>query len=199
MESPAVYTTTKVAHHQNRSRTGVHPVKFNLWLFLVSVVMLFAAFTSAYIVRRAEGQWVSFTLPNAFYISTFLALVTSLLLSIARSKAKNDQIFALRLFTFLPVLTGSAFVATQFWGFNQLIAEHVYLVGNAAGSFFYGITTIHALHVIGGIIALLVTMFSVWRYRVHSKRMLGIDMTATYWHFVDGLWIYLFVFFLLLR
>lgn len=126
-------------------------------------------------------------------------MLTSLLLMLAQRQARQDQIGQLRLFTLLPVVSGIGFVLSQIWGFSQLVQEHVYMVGNAAGSFFYAITSIHALHVVGGIFALAVTAASVFRYRVHSKNMLGINLTATYWHFIDGLWIYLFIFFLLLR
>jgi cytochrome c oxidase subunit 3 len=161
--------------------------------------MLFAGLISAYIVRRAEGQWVHFELPSAFYLSTGLVLITSILLYTAQFQAKKNRIGKLRLFLGLGTVTGLSFIASQFLGFSQLVDKHIYMVGNVSGSFMYAITGIHALHVLGGVIALILAIVAAWRYRIHSRRMLHLELTTTYWHFIDALWVYLFVFFLALH
>jgi cytochrome c oxidase subunit III len=182
----------------------MNPKKFSLWLFLVTVTMLFAAFTSALIVSRADaiqkGTWQSFPIPIAFTVSTILIALSSISLQWAYFEAKRDEIYRNRIMLWITLALGAAFVYSQWIGFGQLVAEKAFLSsGNVGTSYFYIITGVHALHIIGGIFFLIGTLISSYRYRVHSRSMLRINLCATYWHFIGGLWIYLFALLNLIR
>jgi len=182
-----------------RKTLSMNPKKFILWLFMVTIVMLFAAFTSAYIVRQSEGNWVVFELPMMFYYSTGILLVSSITIHLAYINAKRDNLSALKLATIITFILGLLFIYTQFNGWKSLVEQGVYLVGNPSGSFLYIITGLHGAHIIAGIIFLSILLFSTIKYKVHSKNMLLMEMSATFWHFLDILWVYLFIFLILNR
>lgn len=182
-----------------RKTLSMNPKKFILWLFMVTIVMLFAAFTSAYIVRQSEGNWVVFELPLMFYYSTGILLVSSITIHIAYINAKRDNLSIVKLATISTFILGLLFVYTQFNGWKSLVEQGVYLVGNPSGSFLYIITGLHGAHIIAGIIFLSILLFSTIKYKVHSKSMLLMEMSATFWHFLDILWVYLFIFLILNR
>ena len=195
----ATMTPSRKALRQDTTQFGMHPRKFTLWIFLVTVTMLFAGMTSAMVVRRADGNWAWFQVPSVFYVSCGLALLSSAALIYAQRCARANDITPLRISLWVTALLGCAFLASQYFGFVALSKIGVMLVGNPSGSFFYVVAGMHALHVIGGIIAIFATLVQAYRYRVHSRSMLGIGLTSTYWHFVGGLWIYLFAILILLR
>lgn len=178
---------------------SMHPKKFAMWLFLASVGMLFAAFTSAYIVRQAEGNWVYFELPKLFYYTTLIILLSSVTMQWAYSSAKKDNLDRVKLLVAMTVILGIVFLAGQVMAWGELVKISVYLVGNPSGSFLYVLTGLHGLHLVSAIIFLLVVLNSTWKYKVHSKNMAQMEMCTTYWHFLTGLWLYLFVFLLLYR
>jgi len=178
---------------------SMHPKKFAMWLFLASVGMLFAAFTSAYIVRQAEGNWVYFELPKLFYYTTLIILLSSVTMQWAYSSAKKDNLDRVKLLVAMTVILGIVFLAGQVMAWGELVKISVYLVGNPSGSFLYVLTGLHGLHLVSAIIFLLVVLNSTWKYKVHSKNMTQMEMCTTYWHFLTGLWLYLFVFLLLYR
>ncbi len=182
---------------QPKATLSMHPKKFALWLFIVTIVMLFAAFTSAYIVRQSEGDWLEFSLPDVFWVTSGIILLSSATMHWAYFSAKKNNLNHLKLSMILTTLLGIAFVIGQFFSWKALVAENVYFVGNPAGSFVYVLTGLHGFHLLGGIIFLLVMVFQSFRYKVHSKNLDQIEMCATYWHFLDGLWLYLFLFLLL--
>jgi len=182
-----------------RKTLSMNPKKFILWLFMVTIVMLFAAFTSAYIVRQSEGNWVVFELPMMFYYSTGILLISSITIHLAYINAKRDNLSALKLATIITFILGLLFIYTQFNGWKSLVEQGVYLVGNPSGSFLYIITGLHGAHIIAGIIFLSILLFSTIKYKVHSKNMLLMEMSATFWHFLDILWVYLFIFLILNR
>lgn len=173
---------------------GMHPKKFALWLFIVSVVMLFAALTSAYIVRQAEGDWYLFKLPRMFTLSTVVIILSSLTMHYAYISGKKDNISGLRIGIILTTLLGFAFLLMQFLGWKAMVEMNVYFVGNPSGSFVYVITAVHAAHLVSAVIFLFVMLVLAFRFRVHSRKILTLEMCATYWHFLGILWIYLFIF-----
>ncbi len=173
-----------------------------LWLGIVGMVMLFAGFTSAYVVRQAKGDWLQFTIPLAFFVSTALIIISSITMNWALTAAKNEQLKNIKTAMLLTLLLGIGFVFSQYWGWKGLVSQHIYFTGpgsNASGSFFYIITFMHLLHLLGGIISLMVVYFKALAERYHAKDYLGIQLCAIYWHFLDGLWIYLFLFLYLIR
>ena len=188
--------TTPVAE-EPKLTLSMHPKKFALWLFLVTVMMIFAAFTSAYIVRQSEGNWLEFDLPQSFWITSVIILLSSITMHWAYYSAKRDQIRNVKVAMGITVVLGVAFLVGQFVAWGDLVDMNVFFVGNPAGSFVYVLSGLHAAHLISGVIVLLITLVSAIRYKIHAKRMDQIEMCATYWHFLDGLWLYLFVFLLL--
>ena len=180
-----------------KATLSMHPKKFAMWLFIVTVVMIFAAMTSAYIVRQSEGNWLEFDLPQSFWLTSGIILLSSVTMHWAYWSAKRDNLKSLRIAMIVTTVLGVAFLVGQYLAWGDLVAMDVYFVGNPGGSFVYVLSGLHAAHLIGGVVFLLITLVSVLRYRVHAKSMDQIEMCATYWHFLDGLWLYLFVFLLL--
>lgn len=178
---------------------SMHPKKFALWLFIVTIFMIFAALTSAYIVRRADGNWLIFELPNLFLVTTCIILVSSGTMHWAYRAVKKDNLEAAKLAIVITTVLGISFLAGQFLAWGELVKNSIHLVGNPSGSFVYIISGLHGLHIVGGVVFLIVVLISIFQYKVHSKNLLRVEMCATYWHFLDGLWLYLFVFLLLTR
>ncbi len=176
---------------------SVNPKIFTMWLFIVSIVMLFAAFTSAYLVRKAEGNWVEFKLPDLFYYSTGVLIASSISMHAALIAAKKDQFNALRLSISITFVLGLLFLVMQYYGWAQLVEMNVYFVGNPSGSFVYVFSGLHGLHLISGLIVLLVALVAAFRLRINAKALTQIKICSTYWHFLDALWVYLFLFLLI--
>ena len=175
---------------------SMHPKKFALWLFIVSVVMIFAGLTSAFIVRQAEGNWLDFELPRIFWVTSGVIILSSLTMHWAYRSAKRDQLDQLKLALGITTALGFAFLVGQWYSWVALVDIDVYFVGNPAGSFLYVLTGLHAIHLISGVIFMIIVLISSFRYKIHSKRMTTLEMCATYWHFLGGLWLYLFMFLL---
>ena len=178
---------------------AMHPKKFAMWLFLGSVLMLFAAFTSAYIVRQAEGNWLYFELPQLFYSTTVIILLSSVSMQWAYFAAKKDNLEIAKVMIAITAVLGVAFLIGQLLGWNDLVQNSIHFVGNPSGSFLYVLTGLHGLHVISAIVYLFIVLVSVFRLKIHSRNLAPLEMCATYWHFLGGLWLYLFVFLILNR
>jgi cytochrome c oxidase subunit 3 len=178
---------------------AMNPKKFALWLFIVSVVMIFASMTSAYIVRQAEGNWLFFELSQLFWINTGIILVSSITMHWAYLSAKRDKLESVKIATIITTILGISFLVGQYLAWGDLVTNRVHFVGNPSGSFVYVISGLHGLHIIGGVVFLLILLNSTFKYKVHSKSLNQIEMCVTYWHFLGGLWLYLFIFLLLNR
>lgn len=176
---------------------SMNPKKFGLWLFMVTVVMIFASLTSAYIVRQAEGNWVLFELPWLLWATSFVILLSSATMHWTYLAAKRDDLEKVKLGIILTLSLGVVFLIGQFYAWGALVDMSIFFVGNPSGSFLYVLTGLHGLHLVSGIIFLIIVLISTFKYKVHSKNLLQIQMCSTYWHFLGGLWIYLFVFLLL--
>ncbi|WP_374756174.1 cytochrome c oxidase subunit 3 [Larkinella rosea] len=174
----------------------MNPKKFILWMFVVSIVMLFAAMTSAYLVRRAEGNWLEFKMPAIFMYSTVVLLVSSASMHWAYRAAKKDDFGVLRTAISITFAFGLAFLVMQFLGWKDLVAQNVYFVGNPSGSFMYVFTGLHAFHLISGLLVLLFALRAAFKLKIHAKNLTQIEVCMTYWHFLDILWVYLFGFLL---
>lgn len=177
--------------------------KMMLWFGIISLSMSFAGLTSAYVISSERDDWLTdFVIPEAFYISLFLIVassVTMILAKIAVKKEKNSQGMLLLILTFL---LGIAFIFYQFTGFNEIIENGYYFTGSESSittSFIYLVVLIHLAHIIAGLIALLVVIYNHSRQRYAKGKTLGVELAATFWHFVDVLWIYLFFFFYFVR
>lgn len=187
----------QVVQREYRS-SHIHPLKFALWVGIASIVMMFGAFTSAYLVRRAAGNWYEFKLPDVFWGSTLVILLSSWTLH-ASYRAFNRGVEHLykRLLTATLAL-GLLFVGLQYAGWQAMTAMGATFTVNPSSSFIYVISGVHALHVLGGIAALIVALIYafVLPFKPTPRRRLRFQLVVHYWHFVDVLWVYLFVFFL---
>ena len=181
---------------------GVSPVKFTVWLFIVSITMMFAAFTSAYIVRRSEGNWQDFALPAGMLVNTILLVLSSISLQYGYFAAKKDNLKALKTALFVTFVLGVAFLLGQWSVWSELVDNKIFFGGataNPSGSFLYVLTGVHGFHLVTGLIYLIIVLNSAFRFKVHSKNMLQLEMCTTYWHFLGALWIYLYLFLIIYK
>lgn len=176
---------------------SMHPKKFALWLFIVSVVMVFAGMTSAYIVRQSEGNWLEFDLPDVFWYNSGIIVLSSFSIHWSYLAAKRDDFNSLKLGLIVTTLLGLSFLVGQWYSWIALVEQDVYFVGNPAGSFMYVFTGLHGLHLVSGVIFLIIVLISSLGNKIHSQNMPQMEMCVTYWHFLGGLWLYLFMFLLL--
>ena len=196
-----------------------------LWLGIVSIVMLFAGLTSAYIVRQGEGKWVDFALPQLFKLSSLIIILSSVTMQWGLVSVKKNNIRNLKTALLLTVILGFGFVISQYYAWTDLYHNGIVFTGtikdiktdfhyvpsgkesvtdvsdagNVAGSFLYVITGLHVAHVLVGLIALII-VFSralIGKYTVVNYN--GVKMCAIFWHFLGGLWLYLFLFLLYIR
>ncbi|MCL7762253.1 cytochrome c oxidase subunit 3 [Polaribacter sp. Z014] len=173
-----------------------------LWISMISMVMFFAGLTSAYVISMKRDDWVSFDLPQAFFISTALIIASSITLFFSQRALKNDKRQLSLLLIIATLLLGVGFIWQQYVGFNQLKSVGLFFTGpesTVSTSFIIGITFMHVLHLLAGIIVLLVVIYNHFKYKYKSDNMLGFELGAIFWHFVDILWIYLFFFFYFIR
>lgn len=168
-----------------------------LWLFLVSITLLFAALTSAYLVRKDGANWLQFDLPEAFTQSTIVLIGSSLTMILAVWLAKKNR-WASGLAILLTLGLGLWFTQLQFQGWRDLTASGIFFIDNVnqnvSGSFFYVLTAFHLAHLISGLIALLVVFIRSLLGHYEKGKTAGLRRTAIYWHFLDFLWLYLFLF-----
>ncbi len=184
---------------KEKTRNKIPSKKFALFVGCASILMMFAAFTSAYVVRQAAGNWLEFRLPDIFWYNTIVLLVSSITLHLSYRSFKSGNTTMYRGLMVLTFLLGIAFLVLQYQGWLALEAIGVELTGNPSGSFVYVISGVHAAHILGGLAALTVALIHafVLPHKITPARKLRFDLTLTYWHFVDLLWIYLLVFFTL--
>ena len=190
-------TSMSLAVATEYRQNKIHPKKFALWVACASMLMLFAAFTSAYIVRQAAGNWLEFQLPNVFYISTAVILLSSVSLHASYLSFKRGKTQAYRVLLGITLILGLAFLVLQYQGWVAMTEMGAGLTTNPSSSFIYVISGVHAAHLLGGVAALVVAIIHAVAlpHKVTKARKLRFEMTSIYWHFVDFLWLYLLVFF----
>ena len=174
---------------------SMNPKKFMLWLAIVSIMMMFAGWTSGYLVRKAEGRWHEFEIPQIFWYSTAILLISSVSMIFAVQAAKKDNFNTLKTSISITFVFGIAFLVMQVLGFSDLIQNKLFFAGSdIASSWLYALVGLHAAHVISGLVVLLISLISAFGFKKESKNLLRIQLCATYWHFLDLLWLYLFLF-----
>ena len=169
-----------------------------LWVSMISMVMFFAGLTSAYVISMQRDDWVEFELPQAFYVSTFLIVLSSITLQFSQYFIKTNKRQLSLILVVLTFLLGVGFIWQQYVGFNQLKSIGLFFTGpesTVSTSFIIGITFLHVLHLLAGVIVLFVVIYNHFKYKYNPDDMLGFELGAIFWHFVDILWIYLFFFF----
>jgi cytochrome c oxidase subunit 3 len=176
----------------------IHPHKFTMWVAIGSILMMFAGLTSAFIVKSNQAGWQEVVIPKIFWLSTTAILLSSVTIQMALRSFKHREMNQYRLLIGITLLLGIAFVLLQWTGFQQLWAQRITFKGSGAGQFLYVIFGLHALHVIGGVITLIVMFIKAFAGNIKLYSSVPVEVAATYWHFVDILWIYLLIFFLVI-
>ncbi|MDX5404708.1 MAG: cytochrome c oxidase subunit 3 [Bacteroidota bacterium] len=177
-----------------------------LWIGIASMAMAFAGLTSGYIVSRSSlletNEWLVFPLPKIFYASTIIILISSFVIGLGVKKIKEGKVREANLLLLVTLILGIAFGLAQLMGWGDLLEESIYFTGpghNTAGSWVYVLTGFHLAHVTAGLITLLVTWIRSMSGKYTQDNTLGYEMAAIFWHFLDVLWIFLFLFLLFYR
>ena len=169
-----------------------------LWFGIISLIMSFAGLTSAVLVSRKREDWMQdFEMPSAFLISCVLIIVSSLTFIVVKRALKNDNRTLTTIMLLLTFGLGIAFIYSQFYGFGQIVSSGYNFTGptsNVTMSFIYVIAAVHILHVVAGLISLLVVIYNHFKQKYNATDMLGMNLSATFWHFIDILWLFLFLF-----
>jgi len=172
--------------------------KMMLWFGIVSLIMSFAGWTSAFVVSSSREDWLDgFKLPSSFTISVVLIIISSLILIFAKRALKSGNRSQTTLFLLITFGLGVGFIVSQLIGFQQIIDLGYNFTGptsNITMSYIYIIAAVHILHVVVGLICLLVVIYNHFKQKYNTENMLGFELAANFWHFVDILWLYLFLF-----
>lgn len=175
-------------------RTPPAASRAGIQVALVSVSMLFASLTLFFLERRALGApWPRLPFPKVLYLNTLVLLASSAAFERAWRALSADRLSAFRAWLYATLGLGVAFVGGQWLAWRSLAAAGVYLKGNPSSAFFYFVTGAHALHLAGGLAALAYLAFRARELRWGLRRRTVVEVTRLYWHFMDGLWVYLFV------
>jgi cytochrome c oxidase subunit 3 len=182
---------------EHKSRTG-RSYKLILLFSMVSMTMMFAGLTSAFVVSKSRVDWLTdFELPIAFYYSTIVIIGCSVTFHLAKKAIQKDNKSTTTAFLIATLALGILFVILQFMGFGQIVQDGYYFTGSESSittTFLYVVTVVHLMHLAGGVISLLIIIYNHFKQKYNSGQTLGIELGAMYWHFLDFLWIYLFVF-----
>jgi cytochrome c oxidase subunit 3 len=180
---------------------AIEPQKYRIgmWVALASILMLFVSLTSAYIVRQVPalngGQvdWVPLEMPPVLWVNTIVLLLSSVTIELARRSLKRNEYRVFNRWISITTLLGICFLAGQLIAWRQLTQQGIYVDTHPHSSFFYLLTSLHAIHLLGGVIALCFVTVAALRLRIGMKKRSAVNVTTLYWHFMDGLWIYLFL------
>lgn len=199
-------TVDRQTYQQHQGESRIHPLRFAMWAGIACLIMMFAALTSAYIVRKGAGNWTEFRMPFNFIISAAIMLLSSFSIHWAYLSFKHDKLNPYRFALGTTLLLSLGFLFSQYLGWQKMQEYGIYLSGNPSGSFVYVISYLHVAHVLGGllfiVIAFMKSLFvfnnpaNFLIHRTDSNKSVRIELLATYWHFVDVLWLYLLVFFM---
>jgi cytochrome c oxidase subunit 3 len=184
---------------------GVHPQKFMLWIAMASMTMFFAALTSALLIKKGDFRvWENFRMPGVFIYSTFTIIAVSVVMQLALHSYRKAMFARFRTLLGLSFFLAIVFLLLQLRGWQVLMQMGMPINGNVAGQFIYLLTSMHGLHIVGGLTALLVVLIGAIRSRkdpiyelrdiINPKRQLNLELLVGFWHYIDAVWIYLFFF-----
>jgi cytochrome c oxidase subunit III len=181
-------------HNQRKARS----YKLLLLFGMISMFMMFAGLTSAYLVSASRKDWVhTMILPPAFLISTILIIMSSITVHLAKKAIQKDNQKNTTIFLLATLVLGIAFVFFQFRGFSQIVEMGYFFTGSESSvtsSFLYVLTILHLAHLFAGIISLLIVIYNHFKQKYNASQSTGIELAAMFWHFLDFLWVYLFLF-----
>lgn len=191
-------TITKTETAAEEKLRKAKSAKLILLFAMVSMTMMFAGLTSAFVVSKSRADWLkNFELPTAFYYSTAVILACSVTFYLAKKAIQKDNRSATTALLLGTLALGILFVVLQFAGFGQIVESGYYFTGEGSSittTFLYVVTVTHLLHLAGGLISLLIIIYNHFKQKYNSTQTLGIELGAMYWHFLDLLWLYLFLF-----
>jgi len=177
--------------------------KMMLWFGMISLTMSFLGITSGYIVSKERADWLTdFQIPEAFYISLFVILLSSITFYFAKKYVIAQQKKQGMIFLIITFLLGITFILLQFKGFSEIISSGYFFTGSESTittSFIYLVVLLHLIHMLAALISVLVVIYNHYKQRYTIGNTVGIEIATTFWHFVDVLWIYLFLFFYFIR
>ena len=168
-----------------------------MWVGLVSIIMFFAGLTSALVVSKSTSTWIQFEIPFAFTMSTILIVASSLVYHIGYILMKKNQFGISKILVLITLLLGIGFIISQFNAWGDLYSQGIVAAGSsstASGSYFYALTLVHLAHLLFGIISLIVVSVKSFTNKYTVDKLLGVQLSITYWHFLGALWIYLYIF-----
>jgi len=171
--------------------------KMLLWFGMVSLIMGFAGWTSAYIVSSKRDDWQDLELPSAFFLSTVIIILSSITYIFAKRATQKDRYRQSTIWLLATLVFGITFVVTQFYGFSQMISNGYYFTGPTSTikmSYVFLIAAVHIAHLVAGMISLLVVIYNQIKRKYSSKELLGLELGASFWHFLGVLWVYLIIF-----
>lgn len=177
----------------------INPKKFILFLLIGSIVMLFAALSSAYIVRKGEGNWLEFQLPSMFLYSSLVIVLSSLTFIQSERYFNQKNYVSFKLLLSITFVLGITFLALQFLSYKE-IYEYKYPIvfggsySNPSGSFLYVLSGVHALHLLIGILYIAIVLLMSFSRTISDSLKLHLELSAIFWHFLGGLWLYLYLF-----
>lgn len=183
---------------QEEKERKARSAKLLLYFAMVSMIMMFAGLTSAYLVSASRKDWNhEMVVPSAFTISTIVILISSLTIHLALKAIQSNNRSRTSLMLWITLALGVVFVFSQFKGFGELIAQGYFFTGSGSSitaTFLYILTLLHIAHLFGGIISLLIIIYNHYKQKYSALQTLGIELGAIFWHFLDILWILLFLF-----
>ena len=187
--------TMTAQEHKERSARSY---KLLLLFAMGSMTMMFAGIVSAFVVSKSREDWMKdFQFPSAFYFSTLVIILCSVTFHLAKIYIRKDNRRVTTSFLLLTLILGISFVFFQFKGFHQMMDIGYFFTGpesNIATTFLYVLATLHLAHLAGGIISLFIIIYNHFKQKYNSSQLLGIELGAMYWHFLDFLWVCLFLF-----
>ncbi|MCL9808103.1 cytochrome c oxidase subunit 3 [Flavobacterium luminosum] len=172
--------------------------KLLLYFAMISMIMMFAGLTSAYLVSASRKDWThEMHMPSAFTFSTLIILISSVTIHLALKSIRQNDRSKTSLYLWLTLLLAIGFVYTQFSGFGQLVDQGFFFTGSGSSitaTFLYILALLHMAHLFGGVISLLIIIYNHYKQKYNASQTLGIELGAIFWHFLDILWIFLFLF-----
>ncbi len=182
---------------------NIRAKKMMLWFGIISLIMSFMGWTSAFIVSSSREDWLKdFQLPDAFLISTVFIVLSSVTFILAKRALKSNNAKMTTVWLMATLVLGLVFIYNQFLGFQEIIDLGYNFTGptsNVTMSYIYLIAMVHILHVVAGLICIMIVIYNHFKQKYNPTHMLGFELAATFWHFVDVLWIYLFLFLYFVR
>ena len=188
---------------RNINKKNKRAIKMMVWFGIASLFMTFAGFTSAFIVSKSREDWIlNFDLPTAFSFSLFIIITSSLSLILARRELLKNNFRSTTIYLTITFVLGVIFIISQFIGFNEIIENGYHFTGPTSTittSFIFLIAFVHLVHVAAGLLVLLFVIYRNIKRKYSTNNILGFELASIFWHFVDILWIYLFLFLVFFR